>query len=105
MASVIASSPRRFELRRSRARLIALARLDVAVARVRMVRRQIRSVPEKLVAQGSRPIGRGISAALLEFRDEETSDVLECLGGDGIGEVETVDIGLCDPFLKNVGHR
>ena len=76
-----------------------------AVARADVRRLQARRAAEQLLAQGSIPIGRLISAAALKFGNQEIGDVDEGFGPHREGEIEAVDVGFVDPILQLIGDR
>src|SRR5690606_39265340 len=72
------------------------------VLRTAVLLREPITAPVQLVAERALDIVGGIGIPRLQLGDHELDDVLERAGGDRIGEVESVDVGLVNPRLKLV---
>jgi hypothetical protein len=72
---------------------------DTAVARRAVGFGQAWTLAKQLVAQGAVVVGRLVCPAPLQFGHDVIDEVDERAGGDRVGEVEAVDVGLLDPRL------
>jgi hypothetical protein len=73
------------------------------VGRTAVVLGQVVATTEELVAQCARDVLTVVDAAALEGGDHVGDDVLEGTRGDGVRDVEAVDVGLGHPVLQLLG--
>ena len=67
--------------------------------------RQPRPFAEQLLAQGPRRVLGLVDPTLLQLRHQQFHGVDKGFVRQCIGQVETVDIGLLNPLLQQIGHR
>lgn len=85
--------------------LLALDSLDIAILIGRMIFRQVRALAEKLLAQCPGFIDSRINTTPLQLGHKVMHHVGKRFVGDGISQIEAIDVGFFNPCLQNVGYR
>ena len=90
---------------RVRERFRPLAVMKTPVPGRRMILSEPSAPTEKLLAKRARRVVALKSSSALQFRHKITCDVRKGLVGDGVCQVEAVDVRFLDPFLNKVSDR